>query len=243
MSAPDPTPVLTPARRTRIKVCGVRDAATAEAAVRAGADAVGLVFVAASPRAVDVDAARRVVAALPAFVEPVGLFVDEDPGRIMEVATALSLRTVQLHGRETPGHVAELAPLRVIKALAFGEAGEAAATLGMWTHSRPANLAAVLFDAPPPPDAATTGGTGRTFDWRGLARLEAEGALADLPPVILAGGLTPANVAEAIGIVKPYAVDVSSGVESSKGVKDTGKIEAFCRAVRSMDHNGAVAAR
>ena len=242
MNAPDPAPVLTPARRTRIKICGLRDAGAAHAAVRGGADAVGLQFVAASPRAVDIDAAHRVVDALPPFVEPVGVFVDEDAQRIKQIAAALSLRTVQLHGRETPGHVAELAPLRVIKALAFGEAGEAAATLGTWTHSRPANLAAVLFDAPPPPDAATTGGTGRTFDWRGLARLEAEGALVDLPPVILAGGLTPANVAEAIGIVKPYAVDVSSGVESSKGVKDTARIEAFCRAVRSMDHNSAVAA-
>ncbi|MEX0886111.1 MAG: phosphoribosylanthranilate isomerase [Phycisphaeraceae bacterium] len=227
--------------RTRVKVCGVRDAATAMAAASAGADAIGLMFVEASSRCIDLDAARAVIARLPGFVEPVAVFVDERPERIRKVAAALGLRTVQLHGSESPADVAALAPLRVIKALAFADAREAAAAVASWRGV--GNLAGILFDAPPPPDAPTTGGTGQRFDWHGLARLQGDGALAELPAVLLAGGLTPTNVAEAVATARPYAVDVSSGVESAPGVKSAELIDAFCRAVRRADRDADAAAR
>lgn len=212
--------------RTRIKICGVRDVETARAAVGAGADAIGLVFVSASPRAVTVEAAAAIARALPPMVEPIGLFVDEPADRVREIAAAVGLRTVQLHGRERPGDVESLAPLRVIKALPFDPA-RASETLAPW-RCGPDNLAAILWDAPPSTAADLTGGSGRVLDWTALAAVD----MAGLPPVILAGGLTPGNVAGAIAAVRPYAVDVSSGVESSRGVKDTALIRAFCDAVR-----------
>lgn len=233
--------------RTRVKVCGVRTVAGAEAAVRAGADAVGLVFVSGSPRCVTEAEAAAVVGALPAFVEPVALFVDQPVERVWEVCRSLGIRTVQLHGDETPAEVAELAPLRVIKALPFdvrGDGSGGAAEVGGVTklldawRPRPGNLCAILWDAPPDRGAGAVpagqrGGTGRTVDWHALAKLQAAGMFADLPPMVLAGGLTPGNVAEAVRVVRPYAVDVSSGVEVTRGVKDAGRIEAFVAAVGS----------
>lgn len=223
--------------RTRIKICGIRDSSAAEAAADAGADAVGLVFVADSPRCVTVEVAREIVRALPAFVEPVGLFVDAPAQRIRETAAEVGLRVVQLHGREQPGDVAALDRLRIIRAVAF-DPSQLAAAVRPWQRNRLPNLAAVLFDTPPPADpesAALTGGSGKPFDWHALAEERRTGELKGLPPLMLAGGLSSANVAEAIAIVRPYAVDVSSGVESSRGVKDTARIHAFCDAVRAAD--------
>ncbi len=220
---------------TRIKICGITTPETALAAALAGADAIGLVFVAGSPRQVTLEAARDIVAALPAFVEPVGLFVDEDVDAVRRTADALRLRTVQLHGSESPRDVSQLTPLRVLKSIAF-ESRHVSEGLATWREVP--NVAGVLFDTPPPsPDtvAAERGGTGRRFDWDALARLVHAGLLRHAPPFILAGGLTPANVADAIGKLRPYAVDVSSGVESSRGVKDTALIRAFCKTVRHAD--------
>ncbi|MFW6336546.1 MAG: phosphoribosylanthranilate isomerase [Phycisphaeraceae bacterium] len=217
--------------RTRIKICGVRDVATAIAAVDAGADAVGLVFVERSPRRVDVDEAHRIVRALPAFVEPVGLFSDAPWQQVRDLADAVGVRTVQLHGREGPGYIARLRHLRIIKALGF-EAGRVAEQIDPW-RSGVTNLAGILLDTPPA--SAThgelTGGSGASFDWSALAEMEKRNAFEHLPPRILAGGLTPENVADAIAALSPFAVDVSSGVESERGVKDPAKIKAFCDAV------------
>lgn len=216
-----------------IKICGVSDKQTALSAAAAGADAVGLVFVEESPRVVTMTQARDVVQALPVFVEPVGLFVDRPAEQVLETAGELGLRTVQLHGGESPEYVADLTGLRVIKAIGFTDQAAAHAELQRW-HSPPEQLAGLLFDAAPPLGSATTGGNGLPPDWSAIAQLMHESdALDHLPPVILAGGLTPQNVGEAIRIVQPYAVDVSSGVESSRGVKDLALIAQFCAAVRA----------
>lgn len=228
-------------RRTRIKICGITDPATALVAAEAGADAIGLVFVRSSPRGITTDAAQQVASALPPFVEPVGLFVDESIDQIQAVIHAAGLRTVQLHGKESPPLVATLAPVRVIKALPF-DPTRVAATMESW-QAAPPNLAAILWDAPPQstspsapgdPPVSPQGGSGCRIDWDALAR--AYRAMASpTPEMILAGGLTPQNVGRAIATVSPFGVDVSSGVESSRGVKDPARIRAFCRAVREAD--------
>ncbi len=229
--------------RIRIKICGIRDAAIARQTALAGADAIGLVFVPETPRYVPSTAqAREILAALPPFCTPVGLFVDAPDKLVRETAAATGLTTVQLHGREGPAYAADLAPLRVIKAVGFS-GPETAGQLSQWRHA-PANVVGLLIDAPPPqaPDVTTTdikdatpplqtGGHGRTFDWQGLADMQQRGELAGLPPIILAGGLTPTNVAQAIQTVRPYAVDVSSGVERNKGEKDMDLIHQFIDAV------------
>ena len=230
--------------RTRIKICGIRDVATAQAAVRAGADAVGLVFVPGTPRYVEEDEARRIIGSLPPFIEPVGLFVDKPLEAVRARAAGLNLRTIQLHGREGPGYVAELAPLQVIKAVSF-DPHDFSSKVMLW-RGPCANLAALIVDAPPPVPpsadrpavaaaAAQTGGHGRPFDWDELAGRIERGDLRGLPPLILAGGLTPDNVGRAVQTVRPWAVDVSSGVETTGHRKDPAKIEAFCRAVRQAD--------
>jgi phosphoribosylanthranilate isomerase len=225
--------------RTRIKICGVRDAATAQAAAAAGADAIGLVFVRASPRFVTLAQARKIIAALPAFVEPIGLFVDTPAAQVLRVARALGLRTVQVHGQETPAYAARLAPLRVIKGIGFtGDFDTLIAEVTHWRKECP-NLAAIIWDAPPSAAARKsklTGGSGRTLDWKGLAQLAQLNGPNTQPRYILAGGLTPTNVAQAVRIVRPFAVDVSSGVESSRGVKDPALIRAFCAQVRRADN-------
>lgn len=203
--------------RTRIKICGIRDLDTALAAAAAGADAIGLVFVDQSPRHVSVDKARRIVNALPAWVTPVGLFVDEKIARIRKIVAEVGVRTVQLHGNETPELAAALKPLAIIKKVLPGD------DLTPW-----AKVNAILFDAPTG-DGELPGGTGRSFDYRTLDIPD------DAPPIILAGGLTPGNVVDAVQTVRPYGVDVSSGVESSRGVKSVELITAFCQAVRSAD--------
>jgi phosphoribosylanthranilate isomerase len=174
-------------------------------------------------------------------VVPVGLFSDHSASDIREAASMAGLHTVQLHGREGPGLAKQLDGLHVIKAIGF-ETSHFGERLQPWREAR-TPLRALLIDAPPPSpppemhpaDAGLTGGTGRTFDWEALARLEAEGNLHDLPPRFLAGGLTAENIGHAIRTVRPYAVDVSSGVESSRGVKDAGMIADFCTAVREVD--------
>lgn len=218
-------------QRTRIKICGVRDAEIALAAAAAGADAIGLVFVPGSPREVSPQQARQIVEALPAFVEPVGLFVDVPADHIRRVCLEVGLRTIQLHGQETPQFAAGLSPLRVIKAFAFQGEG-LAEQLAPW--SGPRNFAGLLWDTPAE-GKELPGGSGRTFDWKQLADLQKSGDLPAWAPLILAGGLHPGNVQQALALLVPYAVDVSSGVESTRGVKDRARIETFCAAVRAAD--------
>jgi len=209
--------------RITIKICGVRTPQAAVAAAEAGADFIGLVFVPESPRHVTVEEAQRIVAAVDGSAAAVGVFRDEPLMRIAEVIALAPLSGVQLHG-ESRRWAAELAPMPTVVAVAFDESFEAElSSLGQIE-----GLAGILIDTPDP--TRLGGGTGRSYDWAAL-RQRLDCAPAD-KPIILAGGLTPENVAEAVRIVRPWGVDVSSGVESSRGVKDLGKIKAFCEAVR-----------
>lgn len=190
------------------------------AAVRLGADALGLVFYPESPRNVSVATARDIVAGLPPFVTVVGLFVDEAAGRVREVLEAVRIDLLQFHGDEEPDYCAAF-PRPYIKAFRMRpgfDLGQA-----MAAHR---GASGFLLDAWHP-DAK--GGTGASFDWR-LVPEERAGSL------ILAGGLAPGNVAEALRSVKPYALDVSSGVEAAKGIKDAGKMAAFLKQVQQFDY-------
>ncbi len=210
----------------RVKICGLTNVEDALAAVEAGADAIGLVF-AESRRQIDVAEARRIVVGLPPFVTAVGLFADAPVEQVRRTAEQLGLHVVQLHGNESPDQVTELQPLRVIKAIGMGGADSVEQVRRFLGGHRPGNLAAVLLDTM---TQGGFGGTGQSFDWSLAAKLPAE--VEDLPPVILAGGLTAENVAEAVRLVKPYAVDVSSGVEAGPGQKDHAKMKQFVLAAR-----------
>lgn len=221
--------------RTRIKICGIRDAATSRIAADAGADLIGLVFAEASPRRVTPQEARAIRASLPSRVEPVALFVDHPVDSIRSICESTGITTVQLHGQETPEVVEALRPLRVIKALSAKQ-DDWVSVVSAWKAAAP-QLEAVLCDAPPPPDAAKgfRGGHGQAFDWNALAAAKGSGLFTGFPPLFLAGGLTPDNVALAIRTVHPDAVDVSSGVESARGIKDPTLIRLFCDAVRQLE--------
>lgn len=211
--------------RTRIKICGLRDAETARAAVEAGADAIGVVFVPQSPRYVSGDSARAIAEAVSADATVVGVFKDETREQIHSLATHIPLDELQLHGDHDP---TEFAEAYVVKALPFDPA-TFVEELARWTTiaTRQSNMQALLIDTPDPTKLG--GGTGHTFDWGQLRRILDTADL--VPPIILAGGLTPENVGEAISTIEPWGVDVSSGVESSRGVKDADRIRAFCDAV------------
>lgn len=220
--------------RTRIKICGIREPEHARIAAEAGADAIGLVFAEISPRRITLDEARRVIAALPTFVEPIGLFVDSEPEKVRTMCLELGIRTAQLHGSESVEQVESLAPLRVVKAISFENPQAAGAALDQWRSVT--SISGLLFDAPKAGAIGQpTGGTGRTLDWSTLAGAIDGAGRATLPPTLLAGGLHPENVATAIQTVRPWAVDVSSGVEVQRGIKDPDRIAAFCHHVRAAD--------
>jgi phosphoribosylanthranilate isomerase len=203
--------------RTRVKICGITRVEDALAAAAAGADAIGLVFDERSPRCASLAQAEAVVRALPPFVTVVGLFVNAARGRVDEVLSRVPLDLLQFHGTETPEQC-RLHRRAYIKAIAMKPDVDLIAM-----QARYADAAGLVLDTYSP---AAAGGTGQAFDWARVPR--------DLKkPVILAGGLTPANVAAAISAIHPYAVDVSSGVELSKGIKDAGKIASFLDAVRA----------
>ena len=197
------------------------------AAAEAGADAIGLVF-ADSPRCVKVAEATRIIQALPPWVAPVGVFADDDPMRVRAMA-ALGLTAVQLHGDEPPEDLADMGNLKVIKAFRIGSEADVAAAVEWKKQSerlgRVAN--AYLVDARLPA-GGPKGGSGHLADWRLAARMILEG----LQPLILAGGLTPDNVAEGIAAVRPWGVDGSSSLETAPGVKSPEKVRAFIEAVR-----------
>jgi len=202
----------------RSKICGITRLEDGLAAVAAGADAIGLVFYAPSPRAVSVEQAQAIVAGLPPFVTTVGLFVDMPPRDIEAVLAAVPLDLLQFHGDESPA-ACEALGRPYIKALRVRAGDDVAALVDAYPGAR-AVLLDTFVDGVP-------GGTGQPFDWALVpANLS--------KPVILAGGLTPGNVAAAIAQVRPYAVDVSGGVEASKGIKDAAKVENFVRAVRAV---------
>jgi len=206
--------------RVAVKVCGITSAEDARAAVAAGADAVGFVFWPRSPRAVDPDKARMIAGSLPPFVLRVGVFVDAPAEHMRAIADEVGLDMVQLHGNEPPEAV-RVAPRRAVKAVRVGPGFRPEDALRY-----DGTAAALLLDTRVDGDD-TPGGTGRTFDWS-LVRPVREGTSF----LVLAGGLTPDNVADAIAAVRPDAVDVSSGVESAPGRKDPAKVRAFVEAVR-----------
>jgi phosphoribosylanthranilate isomerase len=196
-----------------VKICGITRPADASVAVEAGANALGFVFWPNSPRFVDPYAARAIVGTLPPFVVPVGVFVNQPVEYVRGVAALVGLGAVQLHGDEDPAYLAGIRHA-VIKAVSVGDRPD---QLDQWS---PRTM--LLLDVR---DPVARGGTGRTIDWTAAA------SIAKRRRSLLAGGLTPDNVAEAIALVQPYGIDVSSGVERSPGVKDPARIRALFEAV------------
>ena len=199
----------------RVKICGMTNLDDALMAVEAGADALGFVFFQGSPRYISPDQAAAIIRRLPPFVQMVGLFVNEEPATVNEVADQCRLDLVQLHGEESPDYC-NAVRRRVIKAFRVKD-------LSTLDDMANYHVAASLLDAWSP---AAYGGTGTTFNWDIATRAAASHR------IILAGGLTPDNVAEAVAMVHPYAVDVSSGVESAPRKKDASLIRAFIGAAR-----------
>lgn len=203
---------------TRVKICGITSAEDAAAAVEAGADALGFVFVPGTPRIVHPDVAQRIVMDLPPFVTTVGVFVDQPLEDVLRIADHCRLQAVQLHGDE-PEAFSRRIPIRVIKAIRVRDAQDLRPIATYPAH-------AFLLDAFV---EGRAGGTGTPIPWD-LAR-QAKGKV----PIILSGGLRPETVARAVRAVRPYGVDVSSGVETSPGRKDREKVREFIAAVREAD--------
>ena len=204
--------------RTRIKICGLTREADVDAAVQAGADAIGFVLYPRSPRAVTVARAAALAQRLPAFVTPVLLFVNAGPAAVAEALAAVPQAAVQFHGDETPEECRH-AGRRYLRAVRMAPGVD----LLDWS-ARFHDAQALLLDA----HVEGYGGGGKSFDWSLVPPAAAF-------PVVLSGGLNPANVTDGIARVRPWAVDVSSGVESAKGIKDAGLMRRFCEAVRQAD--------
>ncbi len=207
----------------RVKICGITSIEDALAAVEAGADALGFVFFERSPRNITPEQAAAIIRRLPPFVQTVGLFVNEELATINSIAARCGLDVVQLHGEESPQFCAGVRR-RVIKAFRVKNAASL-------DQIRDYDVAACLLDSWCP---SAQGGTGKTFNW------EIAAVAAASSRIILAGGLTPDNVGDAVKAVRPYAVDVSSGVESSPGIKDPVKIRNFVRHARTAAETAEV---
>jgi phosphoribosylanthranilate isomerase len=203
----------------RIKICGITQYEDAKTAAALGVDALGFIFCVKSPRCVTPAQAAEIIRRLPPFVNKVGVFVDETTARILEIARQAGIDTVQLHGSESPAQCREI-PYPVIKALSVAE-GFDIGIIGEYP------AAGILLDTW---DEQRRGGTGRCFDWS-----IAENAARRFPHVILAGGLGPANLAEALDKVAPFGVDLNSGVEIKPGVKNPLKIRDAVAAVRAWE--------
>jgi phosphoribosylanthranilate isomerase len=202
-----------------VKICGITRLEDAQAAVAAGANALGFVFWPKSPRYVDPARARDIIATLPETVNAVGVFVDQPEDEVNEIADWVGLGAVQLHGGESQEYVRAM-KRPVLKAV--GVDGANAPVVDVWPPS-----VGVLLDVH---DPVKKGGTGRTIDWTMAAEV------AKRRPVVLAGGLTPENVGEAIARVQPYGIDVSSGVEAAPGIKDHGRLKALFEAVHGSHY-------
>lgn len=206
-------------RRTRIKICGITRVEDGVTAARLGADAIGLVFYPKSSRFVDVVTAMQIVRALPPFVTTVGLFVDAEKAQVDAIMRQVSPGMLQFHGNEDPAYCASYG-VPFIKAVPMGEAAD------LVDYGRRFQQAVgLLLDSH---GGDKTGGSGQCFDWRKIPK-DVE------KPIILAGGLDPNNVVEAIQRIQPFAVDVSSGVESAKGVKDSRLMQLFIESVKRGD--------
>jgi len=203
--------------RTRIKICGITRVEDARTAVHLGADAIGLVFYAPSPRCVSVEQARAIIAAIPPFVSAVGLFVDPESAYVESVLQGCHLNLLQFHGDEAPDFCGRFQ-------VPYIKAARVRAGVDLVQYLAPyAAAQGWLLDAY---HEQLHGGTGESFDWNLIPHDLAR-------PVILSGGLTPENVGAAVRLVRPWAVDVSSGVEAAIGVKDAAKIAAFITRVKN----------
>jgi phosphoribosylanthranilate isomerase len=207
----------TPALRTRVKICGITRPADALAAAHAGADAIGLVFYPPSPRYLSLERAREIRDVLPPFVQTVALFVNADAAQVSQVIGRVHPAMLQFHGDEAADFCAQFG-LPFVKACRMKQGVSALEYLRPFSHA-----AAWLFDSHVP----EYGGVGESFDWSLVPATD--------KPVILSGGLSRNKVAEAIRRVRPWGVDVSSGVEAAKGIKDAAKMAAFITEVRNAD--------
>jgi phosphoribosylanthranilate isomerase len=208
-----------------VKICGINDPRALDAALDAGADFIGLVVFPPSPRAVSTEQGARLAAHARGSARIVALVVDAEDALLADVAGDIAPDLLQLHGKERPERVSEIKRrfgVPVMKAIPVAEAADLAA-VSIYAPI----CERLLFDARPPKDATRPGGHGRAFDWRLIAGVERS------KPIMLSGGLNPENVAAAIGIVRPDAVDVSYGVERAPGEKDPDKIRAFVAAART----------
>lgn len=204
--------------RTRIKVCGITRLEDALAAVASGVDALGFVFYSKSPRVVTVEQVHDIIYALPAFITTVGLFVDAPTGDVTKTLCRVPLNLLQFHGDEDAAYCEQFG-VPYIKAIRVKQGDDINKKIANY-----ASAAAILLDTY---KEDVPGGTGESFDWALIPSKT-------IKPIILAGGLTPENVVQAITQTKPYAVDVSGGVEKQKGIKDLEKIKAFVRGVQSV---------
>jgi phosphoribosylanthranilate isomerase len=215
---------------TWVKICGMTNLGDAQVAVDAGADAVGFVFYEKSPRNVSVETARDIIRALPQAVEKVGVFVNRAEGFIESVIEATGITAVQMHGDDEDPRVADLIvekhhEVKVLRAISMKRSNPEG-SVRMW---HPKSVHAFVLDSG---SNGKHGGTGETFDWTSTRSVD---AIRNLGRVVAAGGLNPANVREAIIALKPWGVDVVSGVEASPGKKDPEKVRAFVQAVREID--------
>lgn len=214
-------------RRTRIKMCGLTREKDVVAGINADLDALGFIFYEKSPRNVEPDFVRSMVAKMPPFVECVGVFVDYEREEVQEIVEYCGLSYAQLHGHENPKYCERVerlvSPCRVIKAFRVSEKSQS----DEFAPYAPV-IHGYLLDTY---IKGSAGGTGKTFDWNVIQRLNLQ------RPVILAGGLTPENVEDALSQVQPFGVDVNSGVEVEPGIKDHARINAFVRKVRFRDEN------
>jgi phosphoribosylanthranilate isomerase len=217
--------------RTRVKICGLTRTIDVQAAIQAGADAVGFVFYPPSPRAITAEQAATLIKSVPPFVQPVGLFVDVNEADLLEILKTVRLDLLQFHGNETPEQCAYLAALtgkRWIKAVQMKPDVDINPIIANY---RAVGASGILLDAWHPD---LFGGTGHAFDWRRFPQFEhsLDDKSVHQCPLILAGGLTPDNIADAIRQTRPFAVDVSGGVESAKGIKDETLIQRFIAATQ-----------
>jgi phosphoribosylanthranilate isomerase len=220
---------------TWIKICGITNLEDAKFAVEAGADALGFVFYEKSPRKSNIEDARAIIRKLPAGVEKVGVFVEDEAERIRQIVLETGLTAVQLHGARTLESVwsdarpaiESVGTSKLIPAIPGDSLKDRGVLINERAHE---SIFALLFDAQ---SNGTFGGTGTTFDWQGTRGMVQVISLR--VPVIVAGGLTSLNVEKAIRLLQPFGVDVSSGVEAQPGKKDPEKIRAFVGSVRSAD--------
>lgn len=210
----------------KTKICGIKTPEMLSCAVEAGARFIGFVFFPPSPRHVAIDTAKELALMLPTGVRGVGLFVDPSDVELEAVLGKVQLDMIQLHGKESPERVAEIKAkfaMPIIKAFPVSEVGDLDSVPSYERY-----IDWILFDAKPPKGATVPGGMGKSFDW---SILESKGFAR---PWMLSGGLAPENVAQALSVLSPDAVDVSSGVEKIRGEKDAGKIKAFIGAVNAL---------